>query len=325
MAGAVSRGILCIGECMVEFAPDPNAGKGLYRQGFAGDTFNTAVYLARLQARPVDYFTAVGTDPLSERMLARMRNEGLGTGHIRRLEDRTPGLYTIETDTAGERRFQYWRGASAARAMLRDLDEQALLDEFSPFGLIYFSGITLAILEGDDRWRLLDALAAWRNGGNRMAAFDSNYRPVLWPDTADTAAAFRKAAAVSDIVLSTWDDDAALFEDTAPDGAAARWRDWGAATVVVRTGAPGSLVATQGAGPERVTAEKSDQVVDTTGGGDSFNAGFLGAFLDGAAPADAARFGHRVAGHVVTSPGAIMSRDKWNALFPSGTKKAEAQ
>jgi len=31
--------LVCAGECMLEFSPQEN---GLYRTGFAGDTFNTA-------------------------------------------------------------------------------------------------------------------------------------------------------------------------------------------------------------------------------------------------------------------------------------------
>ncbi|MCP5367497.1 MAG: sugar kinase [Hyphomicrobiales bacterium] len=314
----MSAGILCIGECMVELAPDAAAGDGMYRQGFAGDTFNTAVYLARLRAGPVDYMTAVGTDPLSDRLVARLRDEGVGTGPVRRFADRAPGLYLIETDAAGERRFQYWRGASAARAMLRGLDRAALAEVLAPYAAVYLSGITLAVLEDEGRWPLLDALADWRRrGGRRFVAFDSNYRAVLWPDPAAAATAFRRAAAVSDVVLGTWDDDAALFGDAAPEDAAARWRDWGAATVVVRTGATGSLVAGPDGTRTRVAAAAHGRVVDTTGGGDSFNAGFLALFLAGAPAAKAAAFGHRVAGQVVTCPGAIMDRDRWDAVYPT--------
>lgn len=40
--------IACLGECMVEMAPAPEA-QALFRLGAAGDSFNTAVYLARLE------------------------------------------------------------------------------------------------------------------------------------------------------------------------------------------------------------------------------------------------------------------------------------
>ena len=37
-------GVRAIGEAMVEMAP---VGEGLYRRGFAGDTFNTAWHMAQ--------------------------------------------------------------------------------------------------------------------------------------------------------------------------------------------------------------------------------------------------------------------------------------
>jgi 2-dehydro-3-deoxygluconokinase len=49
--------------------------------------------------------------------------------------------------------------------------------------------------------------------------------------------------------------------------------------------------------------------VDTTAAGDSFNAGYLAARIGGASPIDAARAGHRLAGIVIMTPGAIIARE----------------
>jgi len=75
---------LTIGECMVEMAP---AEGGLYAMGFAGDTFNTAWYVRRLAEERVEvsYLSAIGTDPISARMEAFMREAGI----VPRLEART--------------------------------------------------------------------------------------------------------------------------------------------------------------------------------------------------------------------------------------------
>ena len=109
--------VVCVGECMVELAP---AGDGLLRQGFAGDTFNTAWYLKRL--RPdwqVDYLSAVGSDAISDAMLGFMAAAGIGTDHVARRTERTVGLYLITLDK-GERSFSYWRSQSAARTLADD-------------------------------------------------------------------------------------------------------------------------------------------------------------------------------------------------------------
>jgi 2-dehydro-3-deoxygluconokinase len=53
--------------------------------------------------------------------------------------------------------------------------------DLSDCGLLYLSGITLAILSDADRARLVNADGAHKAAG-RSVAFDGNYRPRLWSD-----------------------------------------------------------------------------------------------------------------------------------------------
>ena len=107
--------VLAIGECMAELAPAEAPGN--YRLGFAGDTFNTAWYLARLRPdMAVSFQTAIGTDAISRQLREAVAGCGIGTDHIRTVPDRTVGLYLI-TLTNGERSFSYWRDHSAARLL----------------------------------------------------------------------------------------------------------------------------------------------------------------------------------------------------------------
>src|SRR5262249_55270181 len=103
--------VAAIGECMIELCEHPDRR---ITRAFGGDTLNTAIYLARLRTA-VDYITALGDDAWSEEMLAAWRAEGVGTGSVVRLKGRLPGLYIVETDAAGERRFSYWRDRAPAR------------------------------------------------------------------------------------------------------------------------------------------------------------------------------------------------------------------
>jgi len=110
--------VLAIGECMAELAPTGAAGD--LRLGFAGDTFNTAWYLARCAPDvEVSYLTAVGDDAISQNMRAFMQDAGINDTHVRTSPDRTVGLYMITLDK-GERSFSYWRGQSAARTLADD-------------------------------------------------------------------------------------------------------------------------------------------------------------------------------------------------------------
>ncbi len=292
--------LLSIGECMVELS---TTADGTYRQGFAGDTFNTAWH-ARRALGPiwrVGFFTALGDDPISDRMLTFMDNEAIETDHIARIPGCKPGLYMIELKN-GERSFAYWRDTSAARLLADDPDrvEAAV----SSAHAIYFSGITLAILQPDARGQLLSSLERAKARGATVA-FDSNIRPGLWPDAGAMRAAIRAAARASTIALPTIPDETDLFGEPDAEAVAARYRADGADEVVVRAGTDPALVVWKG-GKAKVQVPEARAPIDTTGAGDSFNGTYLAARLQGATPEDAARQAHEVAARVIGATGALV-------------------
>ena len=60
---ADNKKVICVGEVMVELSRGADNRYGL---AFGGDTFNTAVYLARAGI-PAAYASAMGDDPYSDR------------------------------------------------------------------------------------------------------------------------------------------------------------------------------------------------------------------------------------------------------------------
>ncbi len=293
--------VVAIGEAMVEFAPSgvPDG----YTMGFAGDTLNTAWYARRALPADweVDYVSAVGTDAVSDRMLAFLNEAGIGTAHVARHADATVGLYMIALEK-GERSFSYWRGQSAARRLAAN--PATLAAALRPATLIYLSGITLAILPDEDRARLLAALADAREAGS-LIAFDPNLRPRLWPDTQVMCDVITEASAMVDIVLPSHEDEARWFGDASPAGTGRRYSRAGAALVVVKNG-PGTILTIEHGRVEEHAAEPVTEVVDTTAAGDSFNAGFLAALLAGSPTEDAVRAGARLAAQVITRRGALV-------------------
>jgi 2-dehydro-3-deoxygluconokinase len=290
--------LVAIGECMVEMAA---AGNGLFRQGFAGDTFNAAWHARRQLGGDwsVDYVTALGDDSMSAKMLAFMEDERIGTSHVRRIKGRCPGLYLIELKN-GERQFNYWRDTSAARALADD--PKALEAAVAGADAVFFSGITLAILAPAARQVFLEVIAASRVP---LIAFDSNIRMRLWPAAEQARAAIQAASRLATLALPTLADEVALFGDEGLDQVASRYRNAGTAEVVVKNGSDPALVAwPQGRlliGPEAAVSP-----VDTTGAGDSFNGAYLAARLSGRSPAEAARLAHATATRVIMAYGALV-------------------
>lgn len=291
--------VACAGECMVELRERPD---GLMSRFWGGDTLNTAVYLARLGVA-VDYVTALGDDPFSDAMLAGWQAEGVGCGHVARLPGRMPGLYVIQTDATGERRFSYWRGQAAARELFSAPEAAAAVAALEGFGLVHLSGISLSLWGAAGRARLFAALDRLRAAGGRVS-FDTNFRPRGWPDRDEARAAFAEALARADIAFVSTEDTALLWGEPVPapvSAAAAR------AECVVR--GPDLSCAVRGPGLAlSVPGAAAAAVVDTTAAGDSFAAAYLAARLAGCDPAAAASAGHRLARTVVGYPGAIIPR-----------------
>lgn len=292
--------IISIGEAMVEMAP--LADNTTFQMGFAGDTMNTAWYLRRLLPdATIDFCSAVGTDEISNSMVDFLDDAGLGTAHVFRRTDRSCGLYMIQLTNA-ERSFSYWRSDSAARTLA--CDPGPLRDAVSGADFAYFSGITIAILPQSDRAVLLGVLNDFRADGGTVV-FDPNLRPRLWQDTDEMRSAVMAAAGVSDVVLPSYEDEAAWFDDATPTDTARRYQAAGAYTVIVKNGA------------DQITALENNQlsqheitpvtgIIDTTAAGDSFNAGFMASVTAGNSLNMSIESGANLSAKVIQSRGALV-------------------
>lgn len=301
--------IVAIGECMGELSE--TGTPGTLGMGFAGDTLNTAYYLRQCLGSDwqVDYVSAVGTDGLSDRMVEFLSAEGIGTTHIRRLADKTIGLYYI-TLKDGERSFTYWRNDSAARKLASD--PAALTRALEGADLAYWSGITLAILPNHDRLTLIEALSQFAGRGGRVV-FDPNLRPRLWDNPETMRGWIHRAAAISDLCLPSFDDEATWFGDADPAATVKRYIGEGARRVIVKNGAADVTYQAGDGVMDALPIPPAQRVVDTTAAGDSFNAGYLAAELCGASIPDAITAGARLAASVIGARGALVA----NAATPA--------
>lgn len=293
--------VISIGECMVEMA---RGSDGRFSLSFGGDTFNTAVYIARA-GLPVAYGTVLGDDPYSTGIRTLASLEGIGTDLIGTAKGRMPGIYLIETNAAGERTFWYWRDRSPARELFELAAGQAVDAAMRSAAAVYFSGVTLSLYSAAGLDHFEAAVIAARKAGARIV-MDSNYRPRGWGGDTDRAkATFERFWRHADMALPTFDDEQALWGDAHVDNTLSRLAALGVPEIVVKNGPHGAAVLSKAAVVD-VPCPKALAPVDTTAAGDSFNAGYLSARLRNAPPRDAAVLGHRLAGAVIQHRGAIV-------------------
>jgi 2-dehydro-3-deoxygluconokinase len=211
------------------------------------------------------------------------------------------GIYFITTFGDGQREFTYYRaGSAASRITPADLDPAFLGD----CHVFFTSGISQAI-SPTARATVRAAVEMARAGGARVA-FDPNLRVKLW-SLAEARAALDEILPFLDVILpSAPEESEALLGLTDPAAIVEHFWARGVPIVAVKQGAAGCVIGAEGR-LTTVPAYPVARVVDTTGAGDAFNAGFLHGLIHGRAPVAAARVGTVLAGLKCRGRGATAS------------------
>ena len=232
-----------------------------------GHAGNCAVALARLGLN-VRVAGAVGIDPLGLLVLDALRAAGVDVGFVTRNERELTGVAFLPILPDGARALYVLRGANRTR-IDGDLEAAArgcdLIIVFDPEPYCFEA------IAREGRSRTL----VFAPGGVAATPSIENLEPLL------TAAQF--------LVVNA-PESAALSGAGHPRNAAVRLAKQWRLCVCVTAGADGCWTACQGDESTHTEAFPMN-VVDTTGAGDAFTAGFCAGLLDGKAPASAAQFG----------------------------------
>lgn len=297
---------LGVGEPLAEFTSRADSPSIFHRRA-GGDTLNSAIYLSRLMpAGSVGYLSRLGDDAMSRWLRQVMADDGI-EDFCETQEGARPGLSFISTDAQGERSFTYWRDQAPARRMLQD--SSAATEILSSAETVFLSGITLAVLLPESRDQMF-AVLRHRHRAGLATVLDTNYRPILWPDATTAAQVMGRAAALASLVLPSQDDMEAAFGCADAKASINRLTALTKAEIVLTTG--GDAVLHRPGGQDRVDQYSLPPKVaatDTTGAGDSFNAGWIASRACGMTPADAIARAARLAGTVVQHPGAVIPRE----------------
>jgi ribokinase len=274
----------------VDFFPHEGDDAGLSALGFGsgGSAANVAVALTRL-GQASRLLARVGNDPAAEVALRAAHRAAVDLSQVQRDPALTTGLCFAVVSPGGERTFFSQRGANVA------LDLPDLEDVFRDVTFLHVAGH--ALLEGRQRQSTLALIVEASRRGIRMSV--DLCLPLIRARAAEIlslapAVMFANAKELSLLGRSIGAEgiDATL---DALMGAGAR-------VVAAKLGAAGCSVVT---GTSRfASAAHPVEVMDTTGAGDGFVAGFLYALLRGSSPEIAARTGNVVGALIASRRGA---------------------
>jgi 2-dehydro-3-deoxygluconokinase len=293
----MSYDVLSLGETMIALAPRPGesirAAASLLVD-HAGAESNTAVGLARLGFR-VAWVSCLGDDAAGSKILDALDAEGVDTRWVRRDPLRPTGLMLKDTQ-AGVR---YYRTGSAASAMGPDvLDGVPVADARA----VLVTGVTALIGAGPQAagLALLDAARGLRivDPNLRKGLWGSDRRVELVLPYIDRCDLLLAGEAELEEILDGASSTEGAKGAGAAEALARRAAARGPREVVVRgAGSIGAL--TDGSWTELDI--RRDAAVDPIGAGDAFNAGYVGARLNGGTIDAALRSGARCGAAVTTA------------------------
>jgi len=249
-----------------------------------GSSAITAYNLARLGVR-VGFVGVIGDDFLGRMVEERLREAGIDVSHLRRLKRAKTGITVWHTrgrrragatylGTIQELRASYVPSSYMARARHLHVGAYFLLKRLH--------GEAAALFRRAHRLGLTTSL-------------DCNYDPAERWDSQ-----LKETLAATDIFLPN-EQEARMITGRRDLQAAAAELGKLVRIVVIKCGSRGALVWSGGRG-FRVPALRV-RAVETTGAGDSFNAGFLARFLEGGDLHECARAGVRAGARAVRRPG----------------------
>ncbi len=239
-----------------------------------GGAVNTSSALARM-GMDVTVYTKIGSDLMGRFLLDELIACGVNSSRVIVSESESTPFTFVGIHSGGNRTFIHTPGANLTFC-LADLDLHSLSD--TDF-LLYQDFWNLPSLDGPDAASLL--AEAQRRGV--ITLLDECWG--AGPDWSKLALVLPNC----DYVIPSYDDMLVLHPGKSPEDIARILRDEGAGAVVVKIGAEGCLVCADGCF-ERVPAFDVP-VVDTTGAGDCWDAGFVAGLADEMDVVSSARLG----------------------------------
>ncbi|MEM3832971.1 MAG: carbohydrate kinase family protein [Thermoprotei archaeon] len=257
-----------------------------------GSASNFAVAISRLGVA-TGLIASLGDDAFGQLIMNNLKNENIDISHIKVIKNFPTGIVTIFIDEHGERRMIAYRGANLMLSK-DDIDVRYIKSA----KLVHLSGTKLDLSEYISSIAKHEGLTVSFDPGSVISSMGIIKCKTVLSNT-DILFVNRleiiQLTGIQDILNGVYE----LI-------------NYGPSIVVVKLGSEGSLAVTKNK-KIRVPAFKV-KVINTTGAGDAFDAGFLKAFLFNMKIEDALKIGNAVAALSITKPEPRLSFPKFDEV-----------
>ncbi|HZR16891.1 MAG TPA: carbohydrate kinase family protein [Verrucomicrobiae bacterium] len=276
--------------------PQVNTTSIRFRAG--GGAANTASALGQLGIS-VAVFSKVGADPNGVFLRSELKRNGVEVSNICQSDTESTPFTFVGIHPDGERSFIHTPGCNLSFSV-KDLDFDRL---YECDLLLYQDMWVLPQLDGPSAPQIL--AEAQKRGVTTL--LDECYG--LGPNRT----VFEAALPYCDVVLPSYDDMRVVYPDLEAAAVAAHLRQCGARRVVLKLGARGCLVSAETGDVQLPSIAR--EIVDTTGAGDCFDAGFIAGMVNGLDDVAAARVGNATASACIRNVGGAEGIPSYQTLL----------
>jgi sugar/nucleoside kinase (ribokinase family) len=293
--------LLAIGETLIDFISDESVGSlqdaATFRRYLGGSPANIAVYVAKL-GRKAALISKTGIGAFGKFLKSELRHYGVNTDYLV-MDHRVHTSVIFVSRTTGTPDFEAFRSGDY-QLTPKEISEDAIAQS----RIIHAS--TFALSREPCRSAVGKALRLAHELG-KIVSLDPNYSPKIWPNYEEAKQVLRDLYQYTSITKPSLDDAQRLFgPGYEPEKYIRMFHEMGPGLVIMTMGKDGVLISQDDKIISYVPG-RPVKVVDATGAGDSFWAGFLVAMLDGNSLERSALFAREVVEQKLVTVGPIPS------------------
>ena len=289
--------VLTVGELLIDMISDDyddgNFGCSTYNKFFGGSPSNIAMNVKKLGINSL-VASAVGEDGLGKFLINHLKNTNIDTSYIQQVDYATSMVLVTKSRTSPVPIF--YREADYQLSYTLKL-EQALKDS----KIIHFSCWPISRMPVRDT---VEKVIKEARKNNMLVCFDPNYHPMIWQKGEDGIEYVKSIISKVDIIKPSEDDAERLFGKDSYENQIEKFLKLGAKLVIMTLGKDGSIVSN---GEETIRFNTfATDVIDTTGAGDAFWAGFYAAMVKGYTIKESLNLGFAVSAYKLKYTGAVV-------------------